>query len=68
MTFSEISSALISGERVRRASWRKLGGYIICGYEGMSMHVGGVVTVFSLNTLGLLADDWEVVSDTEGKE
>jgi hypothetical protein len=68
MKFDEVVNALIAGKHVRRASWQRVGGYISCNYEGMTMHVGGVTTMFSLNTLCLLADDWELVSDKESAE
>lgn len=63
MRFTEVVDALINGKKVRRASWQRVNGYVTCDFTQMTISVGGIDSPFSLNTISLLADDWEVVND-----
>ena len=63
MRFAEVIDALINGKKVRRASWQQVGGCVTCDFTQMTISVGGVDSPFSLNTISLLADDWEVLDD-----
>jgi hypothetical protein len=63
MKFTDVVNALIAGKRVRRAVWHRVGSYITCDFEQMTMYVGGVVSAFSPNKVSLIADDWEVLDD-----
>ena len=63
MRFTEVVDALINGKKVRRASWQQVGGCVTCDFTQMTISIGGVDSPFSLNTISLLADDWEVLDD-----